>query len=72
MKTELKAIKKIGYGHWKVTIRFRNGKEYSTTTTNSQAIDDFNSDEFLVKDQIKVQRARKTLIREVKRDNNLL
>lgn len=36
-------IKKTGYGHWKISMEYRN-KTISTTTTNSMAVDDFNSD----------------------------
>lgn len=36
-------ILKTGYGHWRVTIEYY-GKEISCTSTNSTAIDDYNSD----------------------------
>jgi hypothetical protein len=32
------------YGHYRVTIQYRN-KQYSCTTTNSMAVDRLNSDE---------------------------
>lgn len=38
-------IKFSGYGHWKITTAYY-GKKICCTTTNSMAIDDFNSDEF--------------------------
>jgi len=71
IKTELKGIRKTGYGHWKVTITFRNGKDYNTTITDSMLIDDYNSDVFFVKDSIKIKRAEKRLIRKVKNANRL-
>lgn len=36
-------IKMTGYGHWRVSMDYR-GKTISTVTTNSSAIDDFNSE----------------------------
>lgn len=36
------SVKKTGYGHWKISMEYRN-KTISTTTTNSMAVDDFNS-----------------------------
>jgi len=36
-------IQKTGHGHWKISMEYRN-KTISTTTTNSMAVDDFNSD----------------------------
>ena len=42
-------IKKSSYGHWIITCEFR-GKRYSSITTNSMAVDDFNS-EFGEKDE---------------------
>jgi len=35
-------IQQTGYGHWKISMEYRN-KIISTTTTNSMAVDDFNS-----------------------------
>jgi hypothetical protein len=32
------------YGHYRVTIQYRN-KQYSCTTTNTKAVDRINSDE---------------------------
>ena len=37
------SIKKTGYGHWLISMEYRR-KTISTTTTNSMAVDDFNSD----------------------------
>ena len=71
MKTELKSIEKTGYGHWKISIMFRDGKLYNAITTDSMAIDDFNSDINSIQDEKKVNRARKRLIRSVKRANRL-
>lgn len=36
-------IKTAGYGHWRVSMDYR-GKTISTVTTNSMAVDDFNSE----------------------------
>jgi hypothetical protein len=36
-------ISKTGYGHWRIECDYR-GKTISTITTNSMAIDDFNSE----------------------------
>ena len=44
LKTKVDRIEKIGYGHWKVTIIYRN-KKYSCTTTNSMAVDATTYDE---------------------------
>lgn len=38
LKTKVERIEKTGYGHWRVTIKYRN-KTYSCTTTNSMAVD---------------------------------
>jgi hypothetical protein len=35
-------ITKTGYGHWKISMIYRN-KLITCTTTNSMAVDDFNS-----------------------------
>ena len=34
-----------GYGHWKISMEYRN-KEISCVTNNSTAIDDYRCDEF--------------------------
>lgn len=44
MKHEI-IIKQTGYGHWKVSTMYY-GKLISTTTTDSIAIDDYNSDPY--------------------------
>lgn len=36
---------KTGYGHWRITIEYY-GKEISSTTTNSMAVDDYNCEEW--------------------------
>jgi hypothetical protein len=38
-------VLKTGYGHWKIECDYR-GKRISTTTTNSIAVDNWNSDHF--------------------------
>ncbi len=60
-----------GYGHWEISIVFR-GKEYKKVTTNSQAIDDYNSDD-LEKDGLKLRKKRgfKDLRNEVIRAHQL-
>ena len=37
------SIKMTGYGHWRIECDYRN-KRISATTTNSIAVDDFNSE----------------------------
>lgn len=36
-------IRMTGYGHWRISCEYR-GKNISTVTTNSSAVDDFNSE----------------------------
>lgn len=36
-------IRQTGYGHWRISMDYR-GKTISTVTTNSTAIDNFNSE----------------------------
>ena len=42
-------ILKVGHGHWKIECLYRN-RRIKTTTTNSQAIDDYNSDHYETRD----------------------
>lgn len=44
LKTKVERIEKTGYGHWRVTIKYRN-KNYSCTTMNSMAVDATSYDE---------------------------
>ncbi len=44
LKDKVQRIEKIGYGHWLVTIKYRN-KYYSSTTNNSMAVDATSYDE---------------------------
>lgn len=37
------SLVKTGYGHWKISMRYKN-KEIGCTTTNSMAVDDFKSE----------------------------
>lgn len=37
-------IRQTGYGHWRITTT-HYGKDISCTTTNSKAIDDYNSED---------------------------
>jgi len=37
------SVMKTGYGHWKITCDYR-GKRISTTTTDSESVDLWNSD----------------------------
>lgn len=61
-------IKFNGYGHWKIECDYR-GKRISTVTTNSQAIDDYNSDESERDGRVlRKIRGYKTLIAEIKRN----
>lgn len=41
---KLLRIEMKGYGHWRVSMQYRN-KNLSCITTDSQAIDDYMSDE---------------------------
>jgi translation initiation factor IF-3 len=61
-----------GYGHNKVTIKFR-GKEYKCTSTNTQAIDRIKDDNEGMKDSYykTKKQAYLSLYNEVKRANNL-
>jgi hypothetical protein len=71
MKTRIESISKVGYGHFKITIQYSNGKYYSTITTDTMCIDAFRSDEFTLKQKREVRQAYKELINKVKRANNL-
>lgn len=64
-------IKYIFHGHWEISIVFR-GKEYKKVTTNSKAIDDYNSDD-LEKDgrELRKKRGFKDLRNEVIRAHQL-
>lgn len=58
-----------GYGHWKISMDYRN-KTISTITNNSTAIDDYNTDEF-EKDgrELRKKRGYNQLKRELVRVN---
>ncbi len=45
-------IKLTGYGHWKIKCEYKN-KIIGCITTNSSAIDDFNSEHWEVKNRRK-------------------
>ena len=63
-------ILKSGYGHWKITMEYR-GKDISTTTTNSMAIDDYNCDEFEKDGRVlRKKRGYKQLKNELVRNKN--
>ena len=62
-----------GYGHFKVSTTFR-GKEYSTVTTNTLAVDRYKDDETPVtrgKFYNSRNQAAQALYNEIKRANNL-
>lgn len=71
MKTELVSIMPAGYGRKRVTIRFRDGKNYSAQTCDMPTVDDYNSESFSMKGDRRIKRARRILINTVKRENNL-
>lgn len=71
MKTEITSIQFAGYGHKKVTIRYRNGKEYSAVTDCMPTVDDYNREVYSRKDEADQKRATKSLIDFVKQSNNL-
>ena len=58
-----------GYGHWKISCDYR-GKQIHAITTNSVAIDNFNSDPFEKKDgRNRVKEGYQDLINEIIRKN---
>jgi hypothetical protein len=60
-----------GYGHFEVTIQYR-GKEYSSTTTNTMAIDRIGESARTPKEFYKTEKdALLSLYNECKRVNNL-
>lgn len=64
------SIRKTGYGHWRIECDYKNSRIH-TTTTNSMAVDDFNS-EFGEKDQYRVNRRKQgyeQLCRQIIYDN---
>jgi hypothetical protein len=72
MKTSIYSKKFTGYGHYKITIEYSDGKLYSATTTDMPTFDSaFNSDPVTKKQWAEKNRAEKQLIRYVKRENNL-
>lgn len=71
MKTEITSVMPSGYGHKKVTIQFRDGKEYSAVTDNMPLVDSYNRDIFTSKDEREYRSARYHLIRFVKERNGL-
>ncbi len=61
----------IGHGHFKITIQYR-GKEYSSTTTNTMAIDRIGESVRTPKEFYKTEKdALLSLYNECKRVNNL-
>jgi hypothetical protein len=55
-----------GYGHNRITMMYRNGKEYSTVTSNTILTDEWQSDNDVIK-----RRAARQLMRIIKRARNL-
>lgn len=59
-----------GYGHWRVFMDYR-GKRISTITTNSEAVDNFNSDIDEKKDgQNRIKLGYEHLCHEIIRKND--
>lgn len=56
-----------GYGHWKITSQF-NGKDYSTVTTDSEAIDDYSMRE---EDEKRGRNGYYALRNAIRRANNI-
>jgi hypothetical protein len=57
-----------GYGHWKITCDYR-GKRISTITTNSVAVDNFNSEIGEKQDgRNRIKEGYEDLINEIIRD----
>lgn len=71
MKTEITSVMPSGYGHKKVTIQFRNGREYSAVTDNMPLVDSYRRDIITAKDEREYRSARIRLIRFVKERNGL-
>jgi len=71
MKTTINFIEKVGYGHFKVSILYQGKKEYTAVLTDTQTIDQFRTTPYSEKEKKAVEQARKNLIRQVKRKNNL-
>lgn len=71
MKTIIISTLPSGFGHRKITIRYRNGKEYSAVTSNMSIFDEYKSDVFTRNDIANQKRAEKSLINYVKERNNL-
>lgn len=71
MKTTIYQVRHAGSGHKKITIEYSNGKLYSATTNDMPTWDAYNSDAFSLADEKRIKRAEKSLIRFVKRSNNL-
>jgi hypothetical protein len=67
MKTEILSILPAGYGHNEVTIRYRNGKQYSAVTSDTSATDDYRGEPFTNADLRKQKAAGRALINIVKR-----
>lgn len=71
MKTRIISCLTSGYGHKKITIRYRDGKEYSAITNDMPTFDRYDTEGF-TKEQISEQKkAKRTLINFVKSQNNL-
>jgi len=71
MKTRIISCLGAGYGHKKITIRYRDGKEYSAITNDMRTFDRYDTEGF-TKEQISEQnKAKRTLINLVKFQNNL-
>lgn len=71
MKTEITSVMPSGYGHKKVTIQFRDGKEYSAFTDNMPLVDSYRRDIITAKDEREYRSAKIRLIRLVKERNGL-
>ena len=71
MKTEVISISFSGYGHNKVTIIYRNGKEYSAVTNMVYLTDAYKREWFTKREYREHRIARLKLIRFVKRENRL-
>lgn len=64
------SITMSGYGHWKISCDYR-GKRISTVTTNSVAIDNFNSEYGEKQDRRnRIKEGYEDLINEIIRVNN--
>jgi len=73
LQKSIVSVRKVGYGHWDIAIQYR-GKVYHATTTNSMAVDRYQSDEDNDRARLcgyTAKQALQAMYNEVKIANNL-